>query len=116
MIKYTLGLILVLAYLNTQAMPPQQIKQGLNLTQKNWVAFRVLDGRQWIYFSLLETYSCGIKSVRYSINSPDLNKEWSLQPCDHTSPQKITKDIIYLAMPLGTAKFIDVQLVFIDGT
>ena len=86
------------------------------MTQNNWVSFRDFNGKQLIYFTHLESYTCDIKEVRYSINSDDLNKVWELQPCDTKNPMAVTKDIIYLTMPLGTAKSIAVQVTFPDGT
>jgi len=109
-------LLLAVFSLSASAMPPKQMKQILNMTQNNWVSFRDYDGKQWIYFTHLESYTCGIKEVRYSINSDDLDKVWELQPCDTKNPMAITKDIIYLTMPLGTAKSIAVQVTFADGT
>lgn len=108
--------LLAVFSLSASAMPPKQMKQILNMTQSNWVSFRDFNGKQLIYFTHLESYTCGIKEVRYSINSDDLDKVWELQPCDTKNPMAITKDIIYLTMPLGTAKSISVQVTFADGT
>lgn len=92
------------------------MKQILNMTQNNWVSFRDFNGKQLIYFTHLESYTCGIKEVRYSINSNELDKVWELQPCDTKNPMAVTKDIIYLTMPLDTAKSIAIQVTFADGT
>ena len=108
--------LLVFFSLPVSAMPPEQMKQILNMTQNNWVSFRDYNGKQWIYFTHLESYTCGIKEVHYSINSDALDKVWELQPCDPKNPMAVTKDIIYLTMPLGTAKSIAVQVTFTDGT
>ena len=110
--------VLLLAFfsLPSIAMPPKQMKQILNMTQNSWVSFRDFNGKQLIYFTHLESYTCGIKEVRYSINSDDLDKVWELQPCDTKNPMAITKDIIYLTMPLDTAKSIAVEVTFADGT
>ncbi len=86
------------------------------MTQNNWVSFRNFNGKQLIYFTHLESYTCGIKEVHYSINSDDPDKIWELQACDTKNPMAITKDIIYLTMLLGTAKSIAVQVIFTDGT
>lgn len=98
------------------AMPPEQVKQILNITKNNWVAFRDYNGKQLIYFTHLETYTCGIKAVHYSINSDTLDKVWKLQPCNPNNPNAVTKDTIYLTLPLGTAKSIAVQVTFTDGS
>ena len=98
------------------AMPPKQIKQILNITKNSWVSFRDFNGKQLIYFTHLESYTCGIKDVHYSINSDKLDKVWKLQPCDSKNPMAVTKDIVYLTMPLGTARSIAVQVTFMDGS
>ena len=108
--------LLAVFSLSASAMPPKQMKQILNMTQSNWVSFRDFNGKQLIYFTHLESYTCGIKEVRYSINSDDLDKVWELQPCDTKNPMAVIKDIIYLTVPLGTAKSIAVQVTFTDGT
>jgi hypothetical protein len=109
-------LLLAVFSLPVSAIPPEQMKQILNMTQNNWVSFRDYNGKQWIYFTHLEAYTCGIKEVHYSINSDKLDKVWELQSCDPKNPMAVTKDIIYLTMPLGTAKSIAVQVTFTDGT
>lgn len=108
--------LLAVFSLSASAMLPKQMKQILNMTQNNWVSFRDFNGKQLIYFTHLESYTCGIKEVHYSINSDDLDKIWELQACDSKNPMAVTKDIIYLIMPLGTAKSIAVQVIFSDGT
>ena len=108
--------LLAVFSLSASAMPPKQMKQILNMTQSNWVSFRDFNGKQLIYFTHLESYTCGIKEVRYSINSNKMDKVWELQPCDTKNPMAVTKDIIYLTMPLATAKSIAVQVTFTDGT
>jgi len=98
------------------AMPPDQMKKILNMTQNSWVSFRDFNGKQLIYFTHLEAYTCGIKEVHYSLNSDDLDKVWELQSCESKGISGIKKNMIYLTLPLGTAKSIAVQLLFADGT
>ena len=97
-------------------MPNDQMKKILNLTQNSWVSFRDFNGKQLIYFTHLEAYTCGIKEVHYSLNNDDLDKVWELDSCESEGISSIKKDIIYLTLPLETAKSIAVQLVFSDGT
>ncbi len=97
-------------------MSPAQMKQILNMTQDNWVSFRNYNGKQLLYFTHLESYTCGIKEVHYGLNSDTLDRVWLLQPCDPKNPMTIKKDIVYLTMPLGYAKSVAVQVTFADGT
>jgi len=115
---YSIAIAVLLSTLSltATAMPPEQIKQVLNMTKNSWVSFRDFNGKQLIYFTHLESYTCGIKHVRYSINSDALDNSWKLQPCNQKDQLKITKDDIYLTLPLGTAKSIAVQVTFADGS
>ncbi len=97
-------------------MPPAQMKQILNMTKTSWVSYRDFDGKQFIYFTHLESYTCGIKEVKYSINSNKLDQVWVLQSCDKNNPMAMIKEIPYLSLKLDTAQFISLQLKFIDDT
>ena len=97
-------------------MSPAQMKQILNITKDNWVSFRNYNGKQLLYFTHLESYTCGIKEVRYGLNHDILDRVWLLQPCDPKNPLAIKKDIVYLTMPLGYANSVAVQVTFSDGT
>lgn len=101
---------------NLHAIPPAQMKPILNMTKNSWVSFRDFNGKQLIYFTHLESYKCGIKSVHYSINSEKLDKVWELEACNLKNPLAVTKDDIYLSLPLNTAKSISVKLIFSDGS
>ncbi len=98
------------------AMTPEQMKPILEMTRDNWVSFRDYDGKQWIYFTHLEMYTCGIKEVRYSINSDLLDEVYTLQPCDPANPMSMTKADPYITMPPGTAESISVKLIYADGS
>jgi hypothetical protein len=91
-------------------------KQILPMTTANWIAFRNFDGRQLIYFTHLAVYRCGLSEVRYSINSDTLDPRLDLPPCDPQRPNEIPSDYLpYLALALGTAQSLSVQVVYGDG-
>lgn len=93
-----------------------QEKQILTMTRDNWVSFRDYQGQQLVYFTHLEAWRCGIATVRYSINSDALDREWTLQPCDPDNPNAVTTGTPYVALPPGTARSVSVQLTFKDGS
>lgn len=93
-----------------------QEKNILEVTKSSWASFRNFNGRQLIYFTHLESYSCGLEEVHYSLNSTTLDKEWLLQPCDPKKPHNISSKRPYITLPPGTAKWIAVQITFADGT
>ncbi|MBN2825464.1 MAG: hypothetical protein JXQ76_09080 [Campylobacterales bacterium] len=113
LLKFVVAMMLSTALF---AMESAQMKQILNMTKSSWVSFRDYNGEQYIYFTHLESYRCGIKSVKYSINSDDLDKEYTLQPCNLDNPMAITTNTPYIKMPLGSAASIAVQLTFSDDT
>lgn len=91
-------------------------KQILPMTAANWIAFRNYDGRQLIYFSHLLAYRCGLSEVRYSINSDALDQRYEMPPCDPERPNAIPSDHLpFVALPLGTARSLAVQVVYGDG-
>lgn len=108
--------VAVISTQSLHAIPPEQMKPILNMTKNSWVAFRDYNGKQLIYFTHLESYKCGITSVHYSINTDKLDKVWELEACNPKNPLAVTKDNIYLSLPLNTAKSIAVKLIFSDGS
>jgi hypothetical protein len=64
-------------------------KQILPMTRENWVAFRNYDGRQYVYFTHLVVYRCGLAAIRYSLNDRTLDHEFPLAPCDPDNPNAI---------------------------
>jgi len=91
-------------------------KQVLPMTKDSWVAFRNYDGRQLVYFTHLVVYRCGLSAVRYSINSDTLDRRLDMPPCDADRPNEIPSDYLpFLALPLGAAETLAVQVVYGDG-
>lgn len=101
---------------NAAPMALDTVKLIIDSTKASWIAYRDYNGLQWIYFTHLEGWKCGIAEVKYGINEADLDQIWELETCNPDNPIAITKDIIYLTFPLDTVQTIDVQLTFDDGT
>ncbi|MBO6508828.1 MAG: hypothetical protein JJ866_14895 [Roseibium sp.] len=101
---------------NAQGMPPEQIKQILDLTKTSWVSFRDWQGQQLIYFTHLESWKCGIDYVFYGLNGGPLDQMWELDECDPSNPNAVLKDKPYIELPAGSTQSISVQLIFPDGT
>ncbi|VAW15482.1 hypothetical protein MNBD_ALPHA09-1313 [hydrothermal vent metagenome] len=94
-----------------------QEKTILPLIKANWIAFRNFGGRQLVYFTMLQSYRCGLSEVRFSINDDGLGEYFPMPPCDPQRPNAIDTEKWppYITMPLGTAKWAAVQLVYADG-
>lgn len=94
-----------------------QEKQILPMISDSWVAFRDYDGRQWIYFTTLVAYHCGLSEIRYSIDSDALDQRFPMPACDRQRPNAIdpAADPPYLTLRRGSARQVLVQIVFSDG-
>ncbi len=94
-----------------------QEKQILPMISDSWVAFRDYNGKQWIYFTTLVTYHCGLSEIRYSIDSDALDKRFPLPACDRQRPNAIdpVKNPPYVTLSRGSARQVMVQVVFSDG-
>ncbi|MBO6755918.1 MAG: hypothetical protein JJ902_06295 [Roseibium sp.] len=97
-------------------LSPEQIKPILEMTSDSWVAFRDWQGNQLIYFTHLESWTCGLNAVTYGVNGEPVDQVWPLQPCDPDAPNAITKDKPYLTFPAGSIATIAVQLTYKDGS
>ena len=79
------------------------------------VAFRNYSGNQLVYFTALQTMHCGLKEVRYSLNSMALDKRLKLVKCNPQQPYTLSSDAyIYSTFKLGTVKTLAVQVVWQD--
>jgi len=92
-------------------------KQILPMTKDSWIAFRNYDGRQFVYFTQLVVYRCGLSAIRYSINGDTLDQEFPLPPCDPDNPNELDAEKYppYIVGPLGSVESIAVQIVYTDG-
>ncbi len=93
-------------------------KQILPMTRANWVAFRNYDGRQFVYFTQLLVYRCGLSAIHYGVNGGALSQSFPLPPCDAANPNAIdpVKFPPYIVGPVGAIDRIEVEVVYADGT
>lgn len=88
--------------------------------QNGWVQFRNYDGRQWIYFTAMQTLHCRLKEIRYSVNSKDLDKTFDLVKCNPQTPFSMPEgfgtDDVAIVLDLNAAQTIAVQVVWEDDS
>lgn len=102
-------------------VPPISVYEAMLSANKpnGWVQFRNYDGRQYVYFSALQTLHCRLKEIRYSVNSKDLDKTFDLVPCNPQTPFSMPPDFkpehILISYDLGTVSSIAAQIVWEDG-
>ena len=102
-------------------IPPVSVYQSMLDAGKSsgWVQFRNFNGKQLIYFSTLQTLHCRLRSIRYSINSEELDQTFELVPCNPQTPFNLPPDAkpgdIYISLGPGTASTVAVQVEWEDG-
>lgn len=102
---------------------PEQVvawaKQVLGQTENAWLAFREYpeNERMLLYFTHLISYKNGLREIRYSVDDESLSRRVKYTPAmAGGSPGRINDDDqTYIEIPM-TAKFVAVQLVFVDGS
>jgi hypothetical protein len=115
------GALLAAAPAIAQEPPPLATYQAMLDANRasGWVQFREYDGRQWIYFTPLQTMHCGLSEVRYSINSDALDKTFPLVECVPALPFSLPDDSgpedIAIVLDSGEAQTLTVQVVWSDG-
>ena len=102
-------------------LPPQVIYEAMLKVakEKGWVQFRNYAGKQWIYFTAIQTLHCRLKEIRYSVNSDALDKKFPIVACNPQAPfqfpPKTDPNDISVQVELGSAKTVAVQVVWEDG-
>lgn len=77
-----------------------------------WVQFN----DRYAYFSSLFSSNCGLREVRYSFDSKDLDKRMPLPPCSLRHHGYMPKDDSEVVRLETAPTYIAVQLVYYDGT
>ncbi|HZP67743.1 MAG TPA: hypothetical protein VFB32_15680 [Rudaea sp.] len=97
----------------------EQSMESLRTSPAGWVSLRRYpdENHTIVYFSALYTNRCGLREVRYSIDSEALDKRWPVPPCSLDEPFTAPADSRYDTIRLPEKHdYVAVQLVYADGT
>ena len=98
-----------------------EVKPILAMTRASWVAIQETDGTDYVYFTNLLAWRCGLWEIRYGLNGAAPDMILPLEPCyaETASPNAITDPIaypIYITAPGGSVTSVDLEIDFDDGT
>ena len=98
-----------------------EVKPIIGMTKQNWVAVRLYNGSDLVYFTHLLAWRCGLWEIRYSINGDEALQSFPMEPCheDTAQPNAMTdvaNYLPYITLPPESVDSIYVELVFDDGT
>lgn len=98
-----------------------EVRPILGMTKSNWVAVRLYEGQDLVYFTHLLSWRCGLWDIHYGINGAPATEAVALEPChdDTSSPNAMTdmeNYLPYIALPPESVDTIYVEITFDDGT
>lgn len=97
-----------------------EVKPILTMIKGMWVAVREYDGNDLLYFTMLESYRCGLDEVKYGINSDVPDQVWEQEACyvDEAAPNamKMEDGLPFITLELGSIETVIVEITYDDGT
>lgn len=98
-----------------------EVRPILGMTKSNWIGVREFNGQDYIYFTHLMAWRCGLWDIRYGINGAPANNVVAMEPCNEEFAQpNVVVDLQnfqpYVIYPLGAVESVYVEIVFDDGT
>ncbi|MEM9394732.1 MAG: hypothetical protein AAGA38_12795 [Pseudomonadota bacterium] len=96
-----------------------EVKPILTATQASWVSVRSWQGQDLLYFTQIESWRCGLREIRYSVNG-ETEATKAMEPCytDAPSPNAFqdANHLPYIAFPGGSIERISVRITYADGS
>lgn len=95
----------------------EQVKPILKMIKPQWISLREFDGRDLLYFTMLEVYRCGIEQIRFVINDGK-PQVWQTAPCEGDEAfSEIGEDQLpYVTFPLRSVDKVRIEITYDDGT
>jgi len=104
--------------LDAMAALREQEMRTLRTIPRGWVTIIWHDegGPFWVMFGTLVSLRCGLREVRYSIDSEAPDQRFELPPCSFNDPFSIPNDNKDYLTLRERPQYVAVQLVYVDGT
>jgi hypothetical protein len=97
------------------------VRMILEPVRDNWIQLIESDDVEWVHFSILAAFRCGMTGLRYGLNGAPANQVLALEPChlDSDYPNEMRDMQAFLPAvraPLGFVDSIAVTILYDDGT
>lgn len=97
-----------------------EVKPILTMIKGMWVSVREYDGNDLLYFTMLESYRCGLEGVKFGVNSDVADQIWEQETCYEDEPapnaMKMEDGLPFITLPLGSVESVIVEIVYDDGS
>lgn len=122
--KYLLSLALSLAALPATALDfldVDQVKPILvDVIKDDWVAVRVYNGQDFVYFTPVLSWRCVLESLHYGLNGQEPATEFKMEPCypEFSNANVFQQDqfLKHINAPEGAVQTVTMRLTFKDGS
>ena len=95
-----------------------EVKPILEATQANWLALKEIDGVDYLYFTHLESWRCGLSQVAYAVNDGAL-QTWEMEQCyeETAAPNAMVEEgrVPLVTFPGGSVQKVVVSVALDDG-
>ena len=96
-----------------------EVKPIVGAIKGQWVAVRLWDGQDLLYFTNLLSWRCGLSEIRYSVNGSDV-EVLQAEPCYDQEPapnaMKVPDILPYVTFAPNSVETIEVMITYDDGT
>lgn len=98
-----------------------EVKPILGMTKSNWVAVRNYEGQDFLYFTHLLAWRCGMWDIRFGVNGSPATEQVAMEPCheDLATPNalvEVADYLPYVIMPPDFVQSVYVEITFDDGS
>ena len=98
-----------------------EVKPIMQMTRNQWVGVREFNGQDYVYFTQMLAWRCGLWDIRYGINDAPADTVLAMEPCNEGFAQPnamidLETYLPYVVLPLNSVQSIYVEIVFDDGT
>jgi len=120
-----LMLALTLALSGSVAAQPfttaDAVRPILSATKGNWISLREYGGHDLMYFTHLSSFRCGLREIRFGINTDFAALPFQPEPCyrDEATPNALKLPdgaLPYVTFPPGAVPSVSVVISYDDGT
>lgn len=95
-----------------------EVRPILQATTANWLALKEIDGTDYLYFTHLESWRCGLSAVAYAVNDGPL-QTWEMEQCyeDTAAPNAMVEEgrVPLVTFPGGSVQKVVVSVALDDG-
>jgi hypothetical protein len=102
-----------------QFLTAAEVKPILQMTQDSWLAVRVYDGNDLLYFTQLVTFRCGLEGVFYGLNGEAPSELLPMEPCHEGTASPGAMDPVgyppYMTFPVGSVHSVSLMIMYDDG-